>query len=169
MHESFDDLKHVLQAGVVVAECDDELVERVEVGGDYGEHECGLTVFNMTDEDAGDWTCEMEEYQFGHWVTGATDEASLHLTLLSNKTVTKIDETVDDDETKANISSLDSNKMEKKTSREDISSSHDDLVSIATQLENIRLDLTDDDTVVQDTFISISTQEKDESEKVIFW
>ena len=167
MHESFDDLKHVLQAGVVVAECDDELVERVEVGGDYGEHECGLTVFNMTDEDAGDWWCEMEEYQFGDWVTGATDEASLHLTLLSNKTVTKIDETVDDDETKANISSLVSNKMEKKTSREDISSSHDDLVSIATQLENIRLDLTDDDTDVQDTSIAISTQEKGESEKVI--
>ena len=167
MHESFDDLKHVLQAGVVVAECDDELVERVEVGGDYGEDECGLTLFNMTEDDAGDWTCEMEEYQFGDWVTGATDEASLHLTLLSDEALTKMDETVDDDERKANISSLDSNKMEKKTSREDISSSHDDLVSIATQLENIRLDLTDDDTDVQDTSIAISTQEKGESEKVI--
>merc|ERR1712233_134106 len=52
------------KGGVAVQACDDDLVERVEIAGDYDNNQCGLTLLGVQGEDAGLWECEMEEYQF---------------------------------------------------------------------------------------------------------
>lgn len=76
--------------------CDDDLIKRVDIGGEYGKHQCGLIIHNVTTFDSGSWKCQvwqkshynvqclslffqMEEYNFGDWVSGAKDEAVLKL------------------------------------------------------------------------------------------
>jgi len=52
------------KGGVAVQACDDDLVKRVEIAGDYDNNQCGVTLLGVQGEDAGLWECEMEEYQF---------------------------------------------------------------------------------------------------------
>ena len=59
-------LQHVtrvlLQAGVVIDTCSPDLVTRVDIGGSYGEHQCGIVLHNISRDDAGNWTCEVKMF-----------------------------------------------------------------------------------------------------------
>ena len=59
-------LQHVtrvlLQAGVVIDTCSPDLVTRVDIGGSYGEHQCGIVLHNISREEAGNWTCEVKMF-----------------------------------------------------------------------------------------------------------
>ena len=55
---------YVLQGGVSVQKCHEELDSRVTISGDYDSHECGLTVTGLEVEDAGTWECEVRGMSF---------------------------------------------------------------------------------------------------------
>merc|ERR1712183_368204 len=63
--------------GVVMQQCDDDLINRTAIAGDYTKHECGLTVTKVGVEDAGDWECQMEEYKFTDLVSGMKDRQNM--------------------------------------------------------------------------------------------
>ena len=46
---------------VTLDSCD----ERARFVGDYDAFECGITIDNVTADDAGNWTCKVEAYKFG--------------------------------------------------------------------------------------------------------
>ena len=54
----------MLQGGVSVQKCHEELDSRVTISGDYDSHECGLTVTGLEVKDAGTWECEVRGMSF---------------------------------------------------------------------------------------------------------
>ena len=54
-----DDYENMFQGGVALETCDEELAERVSVTGNYDEHDCGLQMTGMVEEDGGIWECEV--------------------------------------------------------------------------------------------------------------
>ena len=52
-------LVSTVQDKVIVTECHNDLLHRMTVDGNYASHECGITVTNISVEDAGDWECEV--------------------------------------------------------------------------------------------------------------
>jgi len=74
---------------VIIQECHSELSHRVSVTGDYNSHECGIEIEGFEAKDAGNWTCEMEEYyKFGGRGSGPTDSLTLTVGLLNPTTTT---------------------------------------------------------------------------------
>ena len=43
--------------------CSPQLEGGAEVGGQYGQHECGLVIHSATTNLTGEWSCVMEEYR----------------------------------------------------------------------------------------------------------
>ena len=43
--------------------CSPQLEGAAEVGGQYGQHECGLVIHSATTNLTGEWSCVMEEYR----------------------------------------------------------------------------------------------------------
>ena len=53
------------ERNVSVLACDDFADRRIEFHGDSDLYQCGIKLTGVLPEDAGDWTCEMEEWEFG--------------------------------------------------------------------------------------------------------
>lgn len=79
----------MMKGKVIIQECHSELKHRVSVTGDYNSHECGIEIEGFEAKDAGNWTCEMEEYyKFGGRGSGPTDSHTLTVGLLNPTTTT---------------------------------------------------------------------------------
>ena len=47
---------------------------RVQFNGNYDAHECKIEIKNITSDDNGTWTCEMESYVFGEGSGGKVEK-----------------------------------------------------------------------------------------------
>ena len=54
-----DVMNIIMQDAVTIESCDDELIERVKIAGDYEKRECGIELSSLEVNDSGDWECEV--------------------------------------------------------------------------------------------------------------
>ena len=73
---------------MIVTECDSDLEQRITEAGDYTAHQCAINLTDISQEDAGDWECELEAYVIG-WVRGDKDKKNIKLSVSPLTTTTK--------------------------------------------------------------------------------
>ena len=70
-------------------DCHSELKHRVSVQGTYSSHECAIEISGFEARDAGQWTCQMEEYVLGgKRGSGTRDSRAFNVGLLTTTTTT---------------------------------------------------------------------------------
>ena len=68
-------------------DCHSELKHKVSIKGTYSSHECAIEISGFEARDAGQWTCQMEEYVFGgKRGSGARDSRTFTVGLLTTTT-----------------------------------------------------------------------------------
>jgi len=72
---------------VIMQECIG-LADRVSFTGDYNDHKCGIVVTNVSPEDSGMWTCDIEQYVLGDWSRGTTVAATMNVSVVPYTTTT---------------------------------------------------------------------------------
>lgn len=72
---------------VVMQDCAG-MESRISLTGDYGQHECGIVVTDVEEGDSGIWTCDIEQYVWGDFSSGAKVTATMNVTVVAATTTT---------------------------------------------------------------------------------